>query len=56
MLRCRANLGAAVEQHKSGNTVPCKKTQASLITVEEMVTAEREILRHVQKENFQEEI
>ena len=56
MLRYRSNLRTAVKCQKSGSIVPNKETKLELITVEEMENAEWEILKHVQKESFKEEI
>ena len=56
ILRYRANLRSAVVRRKSGPMLLNKAARIEPITVEEMNKAEREILIHVQKESFQEEI
>ncbi|XP_068716993.1 uncharacterized protein [Montipora capricornis] len=56
ILRYRANLRRAVERSKSGPLPLNKAARLEPITVEEMNKAEREILIHVQKESFMEEI
>ena len=56
MLRYCSNLRAAVKCQKSGSIIPNKETKLEPITVEEMENAEREILKHIQKESFKEEI
>ena len=56
ILRYRANLRRAVVCRKSGPRPLDKATRIEPITVEEMNKAEREILIHVQRESFKEEI
>ena len=56
MLRYRANLRKAVACRNSGLILLNKAARIEPITVEEMNKAEREILIHVQKESFREEI
>ena len=56
ILRYRANLRKAIGLRKSGSTPHNKAARIEPITVEEMDKAEKEILAHVQKESFKEEI
>ena len=56
ILRYRANLRKAIGLRKSGSTPHNKAARIEPITVEEMDKAENEILAHVQKESFKEEI
>ena len=56
ILRYRANLRRAVVCRKSGPMPLNKARRIEPITVEEMNKAEREILIHVQRESFKEEI
>ena len=56
MLRCRRGLRRAAYRSKSGLTDLDEATTIEPITVEEMKKAEKEILMHVQKESFKEEI
>ena len=56
VLRYRANLRKAVGHRKSGSMPHSHVTRIEPITVEELDKAEREILVHVQKESFKEEI
>ena len=56
ILRYRANLRRAVVCRESGPMPLNKATRIEPITVEEMNKAEREILLHVQRESFKEEI
>ena len=56
ILRYRTNLRRAVQHCKSESTLPDKAARIDPLSVEEMNKAEREILRHVQRESFREEI
>ena len=56
ILRYRDNLRSAVGQRRSGYTAVTKKTKVVPITLGELRNAEKEILRHVQEESFQEEL
>lgn len=56
ILRYRDNLRSAVEQRRSGYTTVTKKTKIVPITLEELRNAEKEIVRHVQEESFEEEL
>lgn len=56
ILRYRSNLLKAVGRRKSGSMSHRKAVTIEPITVEEINKAEREILVHVQKESFKEEI
>lgn len=56
ILRYRSNLLKAVGRRKSGSMSHSKAVTIEPITVEEINKAEREILVHVQKESFKEEI
>ena len=56
ILRYRTNLQRAVQQWKSESTLPDKTTRIDPLPVEEMNKAEREILRHMPRESFKEEI
>ena len=56
ILRYRDNLRSAVEQRRSGYTVVTKKTKIVPITLDELRNAEKEIVRHVQEESFEEEL
>ena len=56
MLRCRRGLRRAAYRSKSGLTDLDEATTIEPITVEEMKKAEKEILMHVQKESYKEEI
>ena len=56
ILRYRTNLQRAVQQWKSESTLPDKTARIDPLPVEEMNKAEREILRHMPRESFKEEI
>ena len=56
LLRYPANLRRAVKHRKSGPMPLNKAASIEPITIEEITKAEREILTHVQKESFKEEI
>ena len=56
ILRYQTNLRRAVEHRKKGPLSLNKTAKIEPITVEEINKAEREILTHVQKEGFKEEI
>ena len=54
ILRYRDNLRSSVGQCRSGYTEVTKKTKVVTVTLGELRNAEKEILRHVQKESFKE--
>ena len=56
ILRYRDNLRSAVEQRRSGYTAVTEKTNLVPITLGELRNAEKEILRRVQDESFEEEL
>ena len=56
ILRYCDNLRSAVGQRRSGYTAVTKKTKVVPITLGELRNAEKEILRHVQEESFEEEL
>ena len=56
ILRYRTNLRRAVQQWKSESTLSDKIARIDPLSVEEMNKAEREILRHLTRESFKEEI
>ena len=56
LLRYRDNLRSAVEQRRSGYSAVTKKTKTVPITLDELRNAEKEIVRHVQEESFEEEL
>ena len=56
LLCYRDNLRSAVEQCRSGYSAVTKKTKTVPITLDELQNAEKEIVRHVQEESFEEEL
>ena len=56
MLRFCVKLQNAVEQRGTGCVILTKNTKIDPITLDELDSAEREIIRHVQNESFEEEV
>ena len=56
MLRFRVKLRDAVEQRRTGRVILTENMKIDPITLAELESAEREIIRHVQNESFEEEV
>ena len=56
MLRFRVKLRNAVEQRRTGRTILSENSKIDPITHDELESAEREIIRHVQNESFEKEV
>ena len=56
MLRFRVKLRNAVEQRRTGRLILTENSKVDPITPDELESAGREIIRHVQNESFEEEV
>ena len=56
MLRFRVKLRNAVEQRRTGRVILTENTKIDPITLDELESTEREIIRPVQNESFEEEV
>ena len=56
MLRFRVKLRDAVEQRRIGRVILTENKKIDPIALDELESAEREIIRHVQNESFEEEV
>ena len=56
MLRFRVKLRDAVEQRRTGRVILTENKKIAPIALDELESAEREIIRHVQNESFEEEV
>ena len=56
MLRFRVKLRHAVEQRRTGRIILTENSKTDPITPDELESAEREIIRHLQNESFEEEV
>ena len=56
MLRFRVKLRDAVEQRRTGRVILTENKKIDPIALDELESAEREIIRHVQNESFEEEV